>query len=1066
MGAGLTVLVMGPVEVRGPAGPIPISGSKLQVLLATLALAAPHPVSDDRLIEEIWGEDQPANPANSLQAQVSQLRRLLGRDAVTRRGSGYALDVTAEQVDAHLLDDIATAAREASEAGDHRGAAQQLRRALGLVRGPVLGDLLDHERLRAAAASIEERVLAVQEALGDAELASGRHAEIVGPLTELAQAHPLRERFAAQLITALYRCGRQVDALQAYAGVREALLEEFGIDPGAELRALEAQVLAHDPALAAPTSAPSMAAPASASGESGAIEGLDAAHAARRSAFHQAPGRLPLVGREPQLEVLRTDLADVLQGRGRVAVVVGEPGIGKTRLAEELADEAEWAGASIGWGRSHDGQGEVAFRAWSQVVATLVERVPEPLVLDALGHGGADIARISPEVRDLGLDAPGSVASDPDLAQSQLADALVAFLRALAQARPLVIVLDDIQWADPASLRVLAVVAREIADAHILVVATYRSVGSPAHAQLADALSVVVRQPIARRFDLGGLDRDALGELVEASGGHRTDDELSAIHRRTQGNPFFAVEVLRLLADDGGVGDQPVPAGVRDVVRQRLRTLPEPTSEALSAASVLGLEIDVATLALALGTDAAEVLDRLEPALAGGVVVAGAGPLDLRFSHGLVSETAYGDLTVVAKLRGHLRAADALAARRGRGDGPHLADIAAHRCRAVPVGSTEDAVNACLRAATWLIGNLAHQEADELLVRALDLVAALPAGQEQDVLELMVQDRLWLLRIMTNGYGFPGLVDAVQRMGELCTAVDSVAVAAPVAWRLVNYLCVAAVFDEARHLSDRLLRASQRDPIAAWPAHLAQGITLTHVGQVAEARPHFDAARAAPAGPDRGSEAAFMAWNRFLGGDEDEAEALLLETIEDVRPIGGYPSAITGWFSTLLATLRRDQDEVLERCERWIGVAQLQGMTVFVPYMTVCRGWAVAVRDDVELGLAEMEAAAARITDTGARMLNNVFHGLKADVLLVADRPEEALASADEALRLVERTGERWFEPELHRLRGRALLGIDADDPAGAEAIRTALAVATAQGSATYAARAQADADLFVALER
>jgi hypothetical protein len=239
------------------------------------------------------------------------------------------------------------------------------------------------------------------------------------------------------------------------------------------------------------------------------------------------------------------------------------------------------------------------------------------------------------------------------------------------------------------------------------------------------------------------------------------------------------------------------------------------------------------------------------------------------------------------------------------------------------------------------------------------------------------------------------------------------------------------------------------------------GITLTHIGQVAEARPHFDAARAAAADPDRGAESAYTAWNRFLGGEEDEADALLLDTIEYVRPIGGYPSAITGWFSTLMATLRRDEDEVLERCERWIGVAQQQGMTVFVPYMTVCRGWAVAVRDDVELGIAEMEAAAVRIEDTGARMLSNVFHGLKADALLVADRPDEALASTGEALRLVERTGERWFEAELHRLRGRALLEIDAADPAGAEAIGTALAVATAQGAATYAARAQSDADRF-----
>ena len=573
-------------------------------------------------------------------------------------------------------------------------------------------------------------------------------------------------------------------------------------------------------------------------------------------------------------------------------MIVGEPGIGKTRLAEEVAEEAEWAGASVGWGRSHDGQGEVAFRAWSQVVATLVERVPGPLVVDALGHGvAADIARIAPEVRDLGIEIAGPAPAEPDLAQARLADALVAFLRSLAQARPLVVVLDDIQWADPASLRVLAVVAREIADARLLVVATYRSVGAPAHAQLADALAVVVRQPIARRFDLVGLDRGGLEALVGASGGTRSDDELAAIHRRTQGNPFFAVEVLRLLAgDDEATGaDQPVPAGVRDVVRQRLRALPDATNEVLDAASVLGLDIDVATVGLALGIDATDVLDRLEPALDHGVVVAASGPLALRFSHGLVSETAYADLSVVGKLRGHQRAADALAARHGSGDGPHLADIAAHRCRAVPVGSTEDAVADCVRAATWLVGHVAHQHADELLVRALELIAALPAGPARDAEELRVLDRLWLLRIMTQGYGTPGARDAVQRMGELCEAIGDLDVVAPVVWRLVNYLCVAAVFGEAHRLSSRLLAGAADNAQVAQAAHLAMGITLTHMGQVAEARPHFDAVGDDPLEEDTGTGTVYVAWNRLLSGEESEADALVAEAADVVCGRGCLP---------------------------------------------------------------------------------------------------------------------------------------------------------------------------------
>jgi len=496
---------------------------------------------------------------------------------------------------------------------------------------------------------------------------------------------------------------------------------------------------------------------------------------------------------------------------------------------------------------------------------------------------------------------------------------------------------------------------------------------------------------------------------------------------------------------------------VRDVVRQRLRALPDATNEVLDAASVLGLDIDVATVGLALGVDATDVLDRLEPALDHGVVVAASGPLALRFSHGLVSETAYADLSVVGKLRGHQRAADALAARHGSGDGPHLADIAVHRCRAVPVGSTGNAVADCVRAATWPTSHVAHQHADDLLVRALELIAALPAGPERDAEELRVLDRLWLLRIMTQGYGTPGARDAVQRMGELCEAIGDLDVVAPVVWRLVNYLCVAAVFGEAHRLSSRLLSGAADNAQVAQAAHLAMGITLTHMGQVAEARPHFDAVGDHPLEEDTGRGTVYVAWNRLLSGEESEADALVAEAAEVVGAEGAYPSAVTGWFSTFFAALRRDPEAVLDRCEHWIGDAQVHGMAVFVPYMRVCRGWAVAVRDDVDLGLAEMEEAAAQIAATGARMLNNVFHGLKADALLLADRPTDALVSADEALRLVERSGERWFEAELHRLRGRALLTLDADDPAGEDAIRTALAIATAQGSLTFAARAEAE---------
>ena len=249
------VSLLGPVAVAVDGGTYtPVAGVKLQSLLAMLALAVPHPVSDDRLLDELWGDDQPANPMNALQALVSALRRLLGPEVVAREGVGYVLRLDPDEIDAVRLERLVDSARERSSAGHHPEARQRYRAGLGLVRGDVLANLTDRWFAREAAARLNELVLGAEEGLIDAELATGHHAEVVSTLVELVGRHPLRERFRAQLIIALYRCERQADALHAYRDAREYLLDELGLDPGPELRALERSVLAHDPALVAPIS--------------------------------------------------------------------------------------------------------------------------------------------------------------------------------------------------------------------------------------------------------------------------------------------------------------------------------------------------------------------------------------------------------------------------------------------------------------------------------------------------------------------------------------------------------------------------------------------------------------------------------------------------------------------------------------------------------------------------------------------------------------------------------------------------------------------------------------------
>ncbi|MET0460342.1 MAG: BTAD domain-containing putative transcriptional regulator, partial [Ilumatobacteraceae bacterium] len=307
----VTVSLLGPVAVtRGGGALTPVSGVKLQSLLAMLALAVPHAVSDDRLLEELWGDDQPAKPANALQALVSNLRRMLGSEAVVRDGLGYALRLPPDAIDVVRFERLVEAARQASAGGDHSHAGCLYREARGLVRGESLANLADRWFARDASARLGELVLTAEEGLLDADLAVGRHVDVVPRALDLVRRHPVRERFRVQLILALYRCGRQADALQAYRDARQHLLDELGLDPGPELRAMERMILAQDPALAAPIT---MASPLA------------------------APSTLPValtsfVGRDEEMKAISGALR-----RARLVTLVGPAGVGKSRLALECA---------------------------------------------------------------------------------------------------------------------------------------------------------------------------------------------------------------------------------------------------------------------------------------------------------------------------------------------------------------------------------------------------------------------------------------------------------------------------------------------------------------------------------------------------------------------------------------------------------------------------------------------------------------------------------------------------------------------------------------------------------
>ena len=274
----MEVRLFGELEAVASGVPVPVRGVKQRALLAVLALQRGQPVSADRLIDVLWGDGQAANPGNALQAQIGQLRRALGAAAIVTTGAGYALAAGPDQVDVARFEELVARGRRLVAGGELGAASAVLGEALGLRRGEPLAEFTYAGFFDAERARLDELTLVATESRAVAGLGLGRHGEVAGELEALCREHPLRERLRELFILALYRSGRQAEALRAYTEIRDRLAGELGIDPGPALRDLQARILAQDPSLAPPGPAPApapapVAAPPEAAGHRGRFSG-------------------------------------------------------------------------------------------------------------------------------------------------------------------------------------------------------------------------------------------------------------------------------------------------------------------------------------------------------------------------------------------------------------------------------------------------------------------------------------------------------------------------------------------------------------------------------------------------------------------------------------------------------------------------------------------------------------------------------------------------------------------------------------------------------------------------
>ena len=692
-------LILGPLEAIDGGRQLPLGGTKQRSLLALLLLHANQVVSRDRLIDELWSGAASRDGTKSLSVAVARLRKALAPEdgLLVTRPPGYELRLGPGQLDLHRFEQLVA---EASASAEPATAAGKLRDALALWRGPPLSDLAYQSFCQAEIARLDElRLLALEDRLR-ADLELGRHAELVGELESLVAEHPLRERLRELLMVALYRAGRQAEALETYSAARAALTEELGIEPSRELQELQQAILRHEPTLDLRPVA----------------EGTD------------APSRGVFVGRERELAQLAQALDDAHAGEGRIALLSGEPGIGKSRLAEELAARARAGGALVLVGRCWEAGGAPAYWPWIQALRTYVHET-EPAVLRAqLGAGAADLAQLLPELRGLFPDLPEPPAVESEGARFRLFEAVCSLLQSAAQACPMLLFLDDLHAADEPSLLLLRFMGREIAGSRLLVVGAFRDVDPTPRDPLSAALAELVREPHTAQIELSGLSEPDVAAYIGLS--TATDpvpQMIQAVHTGTEGNPLFVSEVVRLLDAEGGLSagnvDQRIPPGIRPVIGRRVGRLSPDCGRVLVLAAVLGREFGLDTLTQLADLPRDKLLDVLDEAMAERLVGEASGsPGRLRFGHALIRDTLYDGLTPARRLQLHLQAGEALEAVYAADLEPHFAELAHHFCAAAPAGGRDKGVDFARRGGVRAASQLAYEEAVRLYEMALALV--------------------------------------------------------------------------------------------------------------------------------------------------------------------------------------------------------------------------------------------------------------------------------------------------------------------------------------------------------
>jgi predicted ATPase/DNA-binding SARP family transcriptional activator len=995
---GFRVVIEGHVPSRLPS-------TRQQQLIAFLVLHARNTaIARQRVAGSLWPESSDTQALTNLRRELHHLKDawptlealiVTGSRTLAWSDNGAGVDVVSFEDDA-----------ERGLAGD-RGA---LHRAARLYTGELVPGWAaewidaDRERLRRRARQVLARLVDLLEqdrAFGDA----------IGYAQQSLHLDPLHEESWCALMRCHARHGGRATALHLYQECAALLKKELGIQPSAATRATYREILDLD---------------------------------AETPFILPAPRTLvyPLVGRNAEWQALLNAWHTASAGRPRLFLIRGEAGIGKSRLAEELIG---WCGRqriTVVTARCYSGEGRLPY---APIAAWLKSAALQSTLARLDAASLSDVARLRPEIVATRSDVP---APDRELESWQRLRFFEALAQTLRSAAPLVLVLDDLQWADADTIEWLQYFLHSAGDTPFLLVGSLRGEEEQDNPPLGRLLGHLERDHLLTAILLGPLDRTATGQLAAEVAEHPLDEAvLARTFQATEGHPLFIIERgrMELRRQAGGAGDDGLPR-VQAVVAARLELLSEEARAVAEVASAIGRDFRFDILEQASDLEEDALVRALDELWRRHIVRVQA---DERwdFSHDRIREVTYDAIGPARRRLLHRRIAQGMELLFADRLDEVSASIAMHLDRG---GRPARAVPFLERAAAAAMRVSAGEEAIRCLTHALSLHDRAPAGRERDERELALRSSLAVALNSARGYAAPEVEQNLDRVFMLARSFGDV----PVRWMWAafTFRIVRADLHGARDLAEQALARSQSDPSCRCEAHHAMAAALVSMGELDMSRYHFEASLAAyddqhPQGSALGLDLgvfarAFYSHTLWLLGHDDAAVSHVEQAVAHARRLDHvYSMALALAYEALLHQMRGDAGKVLDRAEEVVALCDRYGLAYYGDWAHVLIGWARGLEQPAE-GAQRIEAALLRFDATRSQQRRPYYLSLLAETHARLGNRERAASIVDTAITVARQNADVWWLPALYFQKS------ELDPPPQRPAtLRCALEVARSQNS-------------------